>query len=305
MSTQLVNQYVIQYSTNIELLSQQKGSRLAMSVRTGNHQGKQASPVNQFGALNAQRVTGRLEPKSRTDAPADRRWVFPADYDLSQYVDSFDKLRLFTDPGSAQVENGTNAMARAKDDEIIAAFFADAKTGESGGTTVTFGITLTTSAGGLNVSVNTGGTASGLNVAKLREGKKSLGAAEVDLENDPLYFVAKMAQLDNLLGEAQVTSADFNQPDRPVLQEGMITRFLGINFLRSERLTTGTDDASGTSTQCALYAKSGMYLGTWNESSPSMNQRRDLRGEPWEVYHMMTLGATRLEEVKMRRVWCR
>lgn len=305
MSIQLVNQYTIQYSTNIELLSQQMGSRLAMAVRTGNHTGKQASPVDQFGAVNMQRVTGRLEPKNRTDAPADRRWVFPSDYDLSQYVDSFDALRLLTDPKSAHVENGTNAMARAKDDEIIAAFFADAKTGENGSTTVSFGTTLTTSAGGLNVSVNTGGSASGLNVAKLREGKKSLGSAEVNIETDPLFCAAKMTQLDNLLGETQITSSEFNAQERPVLAEGMITRFLGINFLRTERLQTGTDDASGTSTALPLWAKSGMYLGTWNESSPSIKQATHLRGEPWEVYHMLTLGATRLEEVKIRRIWCR
>lgn len=305
MTINVVNQYVIQYSTNIALLSQQKGSRLAAAVMSGSHTGKQASPTDQFGAINAQRVTGRLEPKSRTDAPADRRWVFPVDYDLSQYVDTFDKLRLFTDPGSAQVQNSTNAMARAKDDEIIAAFFADAKTGESGGTTVTFGTVVTTTAGGLNVSVNTGGTASGLNVAKLREGKKSLASVEVDIENDPLFCAARMAQLDNLLGETQVTSSEFNAQDRPVLADGMVTRFLGINFVRSERLTTGTDDAAGTSTQVALWAKSGMYLGMWTESTPTMKQRFDLRGEPWECYHLMTLGATRLEEAKMRRIWCR
>ena len=35
----------------------------------------------------------------------------------------------------------------------------------------------------------------------------------------------------------------------PVLREGRIERFLGVEFIHSERLPTGTDDQSGTSTK--------------------------------------------------------
>lgn len=297
--------YIMQFSTNLQLLLQQKGSKLEDTVTIGTYQGKQASPVDQVGAITAQRVTGRFNPMGRVDSPLDRRWVFPQDYDLPQLIDPFDKLRLLIDPTSVYAQNAQNAMGRAKDDEIIGAYFADAKTGEQAGTTVSFGATLTT-AGGQNVAVATGaGSATGFNVAKMREAKRQLMANEVDLESDPIIAVVKSTQHDNLLNEVQIISSDFNGGDRPVLKEGMVARFLGIDIKQCERLTTGTDDAAGTSTQVPIYAKSGMHLGKWQDVQNSLDQRKDLQGLPWQLYSMMTIGATRLEEKKVIRVWCR
>jgi len=304
MSINIPLHYVQQYSTNLQLLLQQKGSKLRDTVMSGSHIGKQASPVDQVGAITAQRVTGRFNPMGRVDAALDRRWVFPNDYDLPQLIDTFDKLRLLVDPQSTYATNAMYAMGRAMDDEIVTAYFGDAKTGENGGTTTAFGTTLT-SAGGQNVSVGVGGAASGLNVAKLREAKKTLMGNEVDLDSDPLICVVTSDQHDNLLNEVQVVSGDFGWKDAPVLKEGRLDRFLGINFLHCERLTTGTDDAAGTSRQIPIYAKSGMYLAMWNDIMNTISQRHDLQSEPFQVYSLGTFGATRLEEKKVVRVWCR
>lgn len=304
MSINIPVHFVSQFSTNLQLLLQQKGSKLRELVSVGNYTGKAASPVDQVGAIAAQRVTGRFQTMPRVDAALDRRWVYPVDYDLPQLIDTFDKLRLLTDPQSTYATNAMYAMGRAMDDEIIANFFATANTGETGGTATTWATTLT-SAGGFNVGVGVGGAASGLNVAKLREGKRSLLASEVDEENDPIWLVCKAQQMDNLLGEVQVVSADFGWKDAPVLKEGKIERFLGINFKRCERLLSGTDDAAGTSVMVPLFVKSGYHLGIWNEIENSVGQREDLRGKPFQLYTMGTFGATRLEEAKMRRIWCR
>lgn len=297
MSINIPTHFVQQYSANIQLLLQQKGSKLRGSVMTGSHVGKQASPVDQIGAITAQKVTTRFGPMGRVDAPTDRRWVFPIDYDLPQLIDSFDKLRLLADPASSYVQNSTYAMGRAQDDEIIAAFFADAKTGESGGTTTSFATSTQT------VGVSTGGTTSNMNVAKLRAAKKILMANEVDLDNDPIYCIITADEHDALLNEIQVVSTDFNS--KPVLVDGKVTQFLGINFIHCERLQTGTDDASGTSTMVPMYARSGMYLGMWNDISTDISQRKDLQGLPWQAYAYGSFGATRLEEKKIVRIWCR
>lgn len=304
MSINIPTHYVQQYSTNLQLLLQQRGSKLRDTVTVGTYVGKQASPVDQVGAITAQPVVGRFQPMGRVDAALDRRWVFPTDYDLPQLIDNFDKLRLLTDPQSTYATNGMYAMGRAMDDVIIGSYFADAKTGENGGTTTSFGTGLTTAAG-RNVGVGVGGAASGLNVAKLREGKKSLMASEVDIDNDPLICVVTATQHDNLLNEVQIVSGDFGWKDAPVLKEGKLERFLGINFKHCERLTTGTDDAAGTSRQVPLYAKSGMHLGIWNDIQNSVDQRNDLQGKPWQLYSIGTFGGTRLEEAKVRRIWCR
>lgn len=304
MSVNLPNHYVQQYSTNIQLLLQQKGSKLRNLIMSGSHVGKQASPVDQIGAVEMQAVTTRFGDMGRVDAPTDRRWVYPSDFDLPQLIDSFDKLRLLTDPESSYVVNAVMAAGRKMDDLVIDALFADAKTGEQGGTTTSFGTTTTATAGGLNVAVAHGAAAaSGLTVAKLREAKRALMSHEVDVDTDPLVCLVTAQQHDNLLAEAQVISTDFN--DRPVLVDGKITRFLGINFVHTERLDTGTDDAAGTSRMVPVFAKSGMYLGLWNDIETDISQRKDLQGLPWQAYVTMTAGATRLEEKKTIRVWCR
>lgn len=296
MASNIPSYYVQQYSTNVALLLQQKGSRLAQAVMSGSHVGKQASPVDQVGAVSANKVTGRFEPIKRVDPPADRRWVFPVDYDLPQMIDSFDKLRLITDPQSAYVQNAVFAMGRAKDDEIISAFFGTNYTGVNGSTSTAF-------ASGQVVGVKQGAASStGLTVAKLREAKRILMANEVDLDTDPIYVAVKAKQHDNLLAEAQVISLDFN--DRPVLVEGRITRFLGMNFIHTEKLTSGTDDQSGTSDAIPVWAKSGVYLGMWNDITTDVSQRKDLQGMPWQAYAYGTFGATRTEEKKICKIWC-
>lgn len=292
MSINLPTHYVQQYSSNVQLLLQQKGSKLRSRVMTGTHVGKQASPVDQFGAVSAQAVTGRFQAMPRVDAAADRRWVFPVDYDLPQLIDNFDKLRLLTDPKSSYVTNAVYGMGRAMDDEIITAFFGDAKTGETGSTT-------TSLPGGQSVDVAFGAAGEvGLTVKKLREAKRILMANEVDLEGDPLTCVVTAKQHDDLLAEAQVVSTDFN--DKPVLVEGKVVRFLGIDIVHCERLQLeATDDR-----RIPVFAKSGMYLGIWNDIETSVDQRNDLRSKPWQVYAIGTFGATRLEEGKVVEIEC-
>lgn len=297
MANNIPSYYVSQFATNIQLLLQQKGSRLRGSVSQGSYVGKQASPVEQVGAVTATKVTNRFAPMGRVDAPADRRWVFPVDYDLPQLIDSFDKLRLIIDPASAYVQNAVAAMGRAIDDEIIAGALGTNMTGTNATTSTSF-------AAGQVVSVQQGAASpTGLTVAKLREAKRILMTNEVDLDNDPLYCVVKAKQLDNLLAEVQVISSDFNE--HPVLTEGRITRFLGINFIHTERVTNGTDDQAGTSDQVIMYAKSGLHLGLWNDISTDISQRKDLQGIPYQAYVYGTFGATRLEEKKITKIWCR
>lgn len=295
-SNNIVTLYVQQYSTNIQTLVQQKGSRLRGSVMSGSHIGNQASPVDQVGAVTANKVINRFGPIIRTDGPLDRRWVFPQDYDIALFIDSFDKLRLLVDPQSIYAINGMYAMGRAQDDEIIAAFHGPSKTGQNGGTT-------TTLPAGQIVSVMQGAAApSGMSVAKLRQARLILMQNEVDLDIDELYAVMKAKQIDNLLAEAQVVSTDFN--DKPVLVDGRITRFLGINFIHSERLLSGVDDQGGVSDAIPIYAKTGMYFGEWSAIRVDISIRRDLQGLPYQVYCLGTFGATRVEEKKVTKVWC-
>jgi hypothetical protein len=83
---------------------------------------------------------------------------------------------------------------------------------------------------------------------------------------------------------------------------------MGIDFVLTEEVTnicSGTDDASGTSVGIPFWVASGMHLGTWIDTNTNITQRTDLKLQPWQIYMDMMIGATRIEEKKIVRVWCR
>lgn len=292
MSVNMPSLYAQQYATNIELLLQQKDSRLKNLVMNGSHQGEQASPVDQIEKIEMQAPAGRFADIGRVDAAVDRRWVLPNDYDLPQLLDSFDQARLLIDPKSSYVANAVAAANRQIDRELISAFFGTAKTGKTGSGSTSF-----LSANQVAVTMGAA-AATGLNVKKLREAKKILMAYNNDLESEQIYCAITAKQHDDLLAEAQVVSTDFNE--KPVLVEGKVMRFLGINFIHTELL--GVDGSSYR--RLPVWLKSGMHLGQWGSIYTDVDQRKDLSGHPWQAYMKMTIGATRLDEEKVVEIKC-
>lgn len=291
MSFNITTHFVQQYTTNVQLLLQQKGSKLRNAVTVGSYTGKAAKAIEQVGPVTAQKRTIRHGDTPLISTPADARWVFPVDYEWADLIDDQDKLRMLIDPTSSYSQNGAYALGRAMDDEIITAFFADAKTGENGSTTTAFGANQ-------DVVVATGSTgATGLNISKLREAKKILMANEVDIDNDPLFCIITAQQHDDLLNEAQAISLDYNT--RPVLVDGKITAFMGFNFIHTERLPLN----SSTQRRVPAFAKSGMHLGLFNDINTMISERAD-KGYATQVYVKGTFGATRTEEGKVVEIVC-
>lgn len=295
MSQQIPTHFVQQYTSNVQLLLQQKGSKLRGAVMSATQTGKQAVAVDQWGAVAAAKRLGRYQPLLPQDTPADRRWVFPNDYDWNDLIDNFDKLRMISDPQSSYVTNGTYAMGRAIDDEIISGLLGDNKTGESGATST--GTLAAFNSGSQLVGTNIGGANSNLNLDKLRNAKKILMQNEVDVDNDPLFIAMTASQHDALLAETQVVSLDYNT--KPVLVDGRITSFMGFNFVTLERLPK-----AATVRSCIAWAKSGAHLGLWEDIKTDVRQRADLSSLPWQVYVEGTFGATRLEEKKVVQINC-
>jgi Phage capsid protein len=292
MSVNLPSLFVQQFALNVQLLLQQKGSKLRGCVMSGSHVGKQASPVDQIGSINMQPVTTRFAPMGRVDAAVDRRWVFPNDYDLPQLIDSFDKLRMLIDPTSSYVQNAVYAAGRQIDSLIVAGLTNNNQTGETAQNTIAL-------PSGQIVGSAFGASAdTGLTVAKLRQAKQILMSNNVDMEGEEFYVAVKAKQHDNLLAEAQVISSDFNG-GAPVMKEGRVTRFLGINIVHTELVLN-----NGTYDQVPMWTKSGSYLGVWNDITANVSQRHDLQGLPWQAYIYLTAGATRLEEKKVCNILC-
>ena len=295
MSENLFKLFTTQFSTNLELKLQQMGSKLRGKVREGFHVGKQASPINQVGAIQLKAPAGRFAPKNRTNADFTRRWVFPTDGEIDQLIDSFDELKTIVDPKSMYTENAAMAVGRAWDDSLIAAAFGTAQIGQDAG-----GLSAETWASFSSayvVSDTFGSTASaGLTVAKLIETKRIFRHNHVDIENDPLTLVIGSQQESDLLNQTEVVSTEFNE--RPVLVDGRVVRFLGFDIVVSERLSPGTNSLR----QCIAFAKSGMYLGMWKDTTNRVSIRNDLSGEPYDLYTSTSFGSTRTSPGKVIQV---
>lgn len=298
MSENLIDLAVTQFSANLEMKVQQLKSHLRGRVAEGPHRGKQAAPVQYMAPVAMQTPTVRFAPLSPVSTSFERRWVFPKDKDLPQLIDSFDEVRVISDPKSQYSSNAAAAVGRAWDDELIAAATADAKTGTDGSSfstesfdTSVYGIASTFGASAAN----------GLTVKKLTELRRKMRhyGEDGDMNNDQLTIVIGSQQEADLLGETQVTSADFNG-SRPTLVDGSITRFLGFDFVISERLPVQTTNVR----TCIAFMKSGLYLGVWKDMTTQPSVRNDLSGHPWQLYTNYTVGATRLQKGKLFAVYC-
>lgn len=302
MANQATTYFVTKFTNSVESLVQQMEPRLwEYSEIRSFAPSSGAVAVEQFGAVNMQPVTGRLQPVNFTDTPADRRWIFPAEFYIADAVDSFEKLEMAIDPDGWIAKQHTFAAMRQKDDTWISAFFGSALTGNASTTSNAPTNTVTFPAA-QQVSVNTGSsggaTPTGMNVPKLRAAKQKLLAAEVDLDYEDAAVGMSAQQIDNMLNQAQAISLDFN--DRPVLVDGKITRFMGMHFKHSERLPLN----GSSQRRNPVWVKSGMIAGVWEDLTVDIRQRPDLQHAPFQVSLSMMIGATRAQEPKCVEIPC-
>ena len=294
MSENLVNLATTQYTTRLELKLQQMGSKMRGRVEEGFHVGKLASPIQQVNAIAAKQPAGRFAPLNRTDTDFTRRWVSPTDRDINQLIDTFDELRTIVDPKSKYVENAAAAFSRAWDDCIFTAVTASAQIGTdiAGLSTESF------DTGTYQIATNFGASANtGMSVAKLIELKRLLRKYHATDMEEQIVVVMGSQQESDLLNQVQVVSTEFN--DKPVLVDGKISRFLGMDIVFSERLAT----ASSIRT-CIAFVKSGLYLGVWRDLQNKISQRTDLSSQPWQLYTNATFGATRTQPGKVWTIQC-
>lgn len=284
---------VQQYRANVELLLQQKESRLRNAVTVGSYVGKAASVVEQFGEATAVQRTSRHSDTPLLSLSQDKRWVFPSDYEWASLIDNQDRLRAIIELTSPYAMAGAAAMNRVMDDVILAAIFGTNYTGENGTTSETFG---TVGSGTYDVGVNTGGTASSLNVAKLQGAIRILMTANKGELMEPVYGAISSYEHDALLKEVQVHNKDYG--GTAVLVDGKVKRFMGIDFIITERLTITSGNRL-----IPIWLKSGMHLGMWDGVTAKISERND-KGHATQVYLAMTLGATRTQLGKQVRVSC-
>ena len=283
MSVEVTTAFVQQYSANVQMLSQQKGSLLRDAVRVESMQGKNAF-FDQVGKATAQKRTTRHADTPQIDTPHARRRVSLVDYEYADLIDEQDKVRMLIDPTSAYAQAAAFALGRAMDDEIISAALGTAFTGETGSTSTA-----------LPAGQQIADGSADLTVAKLRTAKKTLDLASVD-PSIPRYIAVGPDQIEALLGDTNVTSSDFNTVK--ALVQGEVNQFMGFNFITTNRLSK-----SGNIRSCFAWAEDGLALAIGKDVMARIDERSD-KGYATQVYYCMSIGATRMEEEKVVQIDC-
>ena len=287
MSQQITTAFVQQYSANVQMLSQQMGSRLRDAVRLETVVGKNAF-IDQIGSVTAQLRSSRHADTPQIDTPHQRRRLSIASYEFADLIDDQDKVRMLIDPTSSYAQAAAAAMGRAMDDVIITAALGTASTGETG-----------SGSAPLDATANMVGSASsndGLTIAKLTEAKRKMDLNDVD-PSIPRYIAVGPKQIEDLLGTTQVTSSDFNTIK--ALVQGDVDTFMGFQFIMTNRLSIDSNDIRS----CFAWAEDGITLGIGKDVQARIDERND-KGYATQVYYCMDIGAVRMEEAKVVKIFC-
>ena len=283
MSSQVTTAFVQQYSANVQMLSQQRGSLLRDAVRSETMVGKNAF-FDQVGKATAVKRTTRHGDTPQIDTPHARRRMSLVDYEYADLIDDQDKVRMLIDPTSTYAQAAASAMGRAMDDEIIAAATGTAFTGETGSTSTS-----------LPAGQQIAHGSADLTLAKLITAKKTLDLASVD-PSIPRYIAVGPNQIEALLNNTTVTSSDFNTVK--ALVQGEIDTFLGFKFIVTNRLAIASNIRT-----CFAWAEDGLALGIGKDVTARIDERAD-KGYATQVYYCMSIAATRMEEEKVVSIAC-
>lgn len=307
MSQQVTTAFVQQYNSNVYMLSQQKGSLLSDAVRKETQKGK-VEYFDQIGSVAAVKRTGRHASTPQIDTPHARRAVTMDDYEWADLVDDQDKIRMLIDPTSEYALAAAWAFGRSKDDVIIGAAFASALTGETGGTSVAH-------PNSQKIAANNGTSFTDLNINTLRKIRTILRKGQVD-KSLSLYIAVTSSQIEAMLGQTEVQNIQYNSVK--ALVQGEVDSFMGFKFINIERLNLTTSSAadpttgvvgsgtgfSGTNRACMAWAQDGLLMSVGEDYTSRISERDD-KGYATQVYSRMSIGATRMEEVKVVEVICK
>jgi hypothetical protein len=200
-----------------------------------------------------------------------------SDYIAAEYSDIFHQSHINFDERRELVEVVSKSIARRMDQIIVDA--------------------LNASSGAATVATSVGGAGTNMNIEKLRATAKAMN--EKNVPSEGRYLLMHASQLDALLGETEVTSADFATVK--ALVRGEISSFMGFNIL-----TMGDRDEGG------LPKPSTRTCFAWHKDAlgyaESMAQKSEINYVPEKtsflVSSMFSAGAVAIDDEGIVKISC-
>jgi hypothetical protein len=192
------------------------------------------------------------------------------DWNAAEFTDVFDEGKTNISERSELAAAIAKAIYRREDQMILDAL-------ESSSTTLT-------------IAASVGGAGTDLNVAKLRRIGRLLGDNGVG-EDEEVTYAGSHQGKESLLGETQITSADYNSVR--ALVNGEVNTFLGMTFKWIATRAEGGLDKTGNDRTSFAWAKSaiGHAIG--------MDQRMEINYIPlktaWLANMLFSAGSTEID----------
>lgn len=288
--------HVIEFSTNVELLSQQQKSKLEPVVDVRGFYGEKAEAIKQYGETEFDDLSDPTSDTTFDTIGKDSRWVFPSDKKNALPTTREDWIRMITDPMSPLVNGQAAALGRLKDAFILGALGGTAQTGKYDA------LVPTPLPAGQKIP------AAAFTLGLIKDAIQKLEDEDTDDGSGIVVVIpAKFARV--LQDDPEFTSSDYNTSQVFVggnMYMEKMQGFLGATWvtMSNKFLSSALVQAqnAGAEDKVYVYRRSAICLGMWNKDGKMVVSKVDERPDKnylVQVYSKLTLGATRKEEVKV------
>ncbi|MDB6077729.1 MAG: hypothetical protein JWO82_1476 [Akkermansiaceae bacterium] len=295
------------FQDGMEQMAQQMQSRFRAyaDVKTGCTGKSQAHRKIQETEMNDS--TGRLQKTVGEELLLEHRYLFPKKAYKATLLDEDDAgdLDLSVAPTGEVGQQHRMAAGRKVDDIFLAGIIGQNWEGiEDNMQPVALPNTQVVAVGYRRDGL-TGNT--GLTLAKLIRGKGRFGKNEVYGQEQKtagakLCMAVSQDELDNLLYDVEQTgSADYNKVK--ALVDGEVDYFMGINFMRTERLPTTAPSGGKITRTCPMWVSNGVHLDFWYDIKTSIDVL-PTQSQAIQIYSRLKVGACRKDEDRVALVYC-
>lgn len=192
-------------------------------------------------------------------------------WNAAEYTDIFDQAAVNFDEQSALAVAISKAIKRRRDQIIIDAL-------EAASTTLT-------------VAASVGGAGTDWNIEKIRRAARLLGDQGVEMGDEDCFIAGSHFGKEALLGETEVTSADFNAVK--ALVNGSVDSFVGFKFRWLASRDEGGLDKTGNDRTNFAYCKSAIGMAV------NLDERTEVNYIPektsWLANGMFQAGAVDID----------
>lgn len=284
MAITIDSAFIEEYDGLVRHLAQQGATLIRPHVMEVSSMGEGYN-FERLGATEAVEKTTRRAATAYVDDIWTRRRAVPKTFNHTMTIEQEDKVQMLVDPQSSYAESQAKAMARAIDNEIIAAVTRDADDGAGGTVALPAGQIVGDGTGEISFDVVT-------------EVQEKFMANTIN-PDEPKCFVVGPKQVRKLLQLTQVTSSDFVQQQalQQLSSTGIVPSWMGFTWVVSTLLNA---PAAGE-LDCFAMTKKALGLAI-NADTFTRIGEDPAHSYMIQVFSQWTMGAVRVEDEQVVRI---